>query len=173
MLHRTVPPPAKRRADAIVLAAVKGKAQAPALRPPLTAAARDGRVNRERDGGMSRLSANRGMTRIRKTRASTRLSDETNRSTPSFAFYRARPEQMERGTIASGLEQVGADRMCEGRVVDLERNIFAGFFAGAGPACSNLGPLLVAHVNTVVRRVLGVRMIGRHDGELDIEGEGS
>ena len=52
---RTIPPPAERRGDAIVLAAVKGEARAPALRPPLTAAARDGGVDRERDGGMSRV----------------------------------------------------------------------------------------------------------------------
>jgi hypothetical protein len=49
------PPSAERQVDAIVLATVKGKAPAPASRPPLTAAARDGRVDRERDGGMSQV----------------------------------------------------------------------------------------------------------------------
>jgi len=46
-------PPSMRHQPATVLASVKGKA-APAVRPPLTCAARDGRLTGDRVGGMIR-----------------------------------------------------------------------------------------------------------------------
>ena len=63
---------------------------------------------------------------------------------------------MECGAIAAGLEQVGADRLREPGIIDLERDILAGLFAGAGPARADLRSVLVAGVNAVVWRVLGV-----------------
>ena len=78
---------------------------------------------------------------------------------------------MEGGAIAAGLEQVGADRLRERGIIDLQRDIFAGLFAGAGPARADLRTVLVAGMNAVVWRVLGVAMIGGDYGQLDVERE--
>ena len=70
---------------------------------------------------------------------------------------------MECGAVVAGLEQVGADRLRESGIVDLQRDIFAGLLAGAGPARADLRSILVAGVNAVVWRVLGIDMLGRNN----------
>ena len=69
------------------------------------------------------------------------------------------------------LARIGADRLRETRIVDLQGDVFAGLLAGAGPPRAHLWSLLVAGMDTVVRGVLGVRMIGWNDGQLDVERE--
>jgi hypothetical protein len=69
----------------------------------------------------------------------------------------------------TGLKQVGADRLRESGIVDLQRDIFAGFLSGAAPAGANLRSVLTAGMNAVVRRVLGIAVLGRNKCELDVE----
>lgn len=92
-------------------------------------------------------------------------------SAPILALGRASPEQVECGAVVAGLEQVGADRLGEGGIVDLQRDIFAGLLSSATPARADLRSILVASVNPIVWRVLGIGVLGRNKCELDVEGE--
>ena len=93
------------------------------LRPLLTAAARDGRLFAERDGGMSwlfREQRNGNEVAHSGRMRSACCGQQRHRSAPALASGWTRPEQMESGAVAAGLEQVGAERLCEGGIVDLQ-----------------------------------------------------
>ena len=55
-----------------------------------------------------------------------------------------------------GLEEIGADRKRKGRVVDLQRDLFASLLAGAFPACADLRSVVIAVMYTIVGRVFAV-----------------
>ena len=55
-----------------------------------------------------------------------------------------------------GLEKIGADRKRKGRVVDLQRDVFAGFLAGAFPAGADFRSVFIAVMDAIVGRVLAV-----------------
>ena len=68
-------------------------------------------------------------------------------------------------------KEVRAYRLRERRVVELDRDIVSGLFAGAFPAGANLGAVLVTGVNAVVRRILRFARICRHNGDIPVEAE--
>src|SRR3972149_3032895 len=84
-------------------------------------------------------------------------------SAPILALGRASPEQVECGAVVAGLEQVGTDRLGERRIVDLQRDIFAGLLSGATPGLPDPRSILVASVNPIVWRVLGTAVLGRNE----------
>ena len=67
-----------------------------------------------------------------------------------------------------GLEQIGADRLPEAGIVKLQRDIVARLLPVAFPARSNLradlGAIVIAEMDAIVRRVLRVRL-GRPERE--------
>ena len=58
--------------------------------------------------------------------------------------------------LGVGLEEIGADRKCEGRVVDLQRDVFTSLLAGAFPAGADLRSVVIAVMDAIVGRVLAV-----------------
>ena len=89
-----------------------------------------------------------------------------------IALRRTVPEQIETRSLCFSLEQVRADRLREDRIVDQQRDIRAGLFAGTLPSGADLGTIgAVACVNPKVRRVLAVPSIGRNEGKFDIDRE--
>ena len=88
-------------------------------------------------------------------------------SAPVLALRRPGPEQVECGAVAAGLEQVGAERLREGGIVDLQRDILAGFLSGAAPArARSASPgreviLLLRVCPMLVPRLVGGVFIGR------------
>jgi hypothetical protein len=73
---------------------------------------------------------------------------------------------MEDVTVALEMEQVGADRVREGRIIDHERNVIACPLAGALPACADLH---IAREHAVIWGVLGVARDRRDDVDLAVE----
>src|ERR1700751_487787 len=73
---------------------------------------------------------------------------------------------MEDVTVALEMEQVGADRGREGRIIDHERNVIACPLAGALPACADLH---IAREHAVIWGVFGVARDHRDDVDLAVE----
>ena len=56
-------------------------------------------------------------------------------------------------------------------IVDLQGDVIAGLFAGAFPSGADLGSVIVAVVNTIVRRILGVGVLSGDEHDLDVQRE--
>src|SRR3546814_13786517 len=78
-----------------------------------------------------------------------------HRSVLLGAVARTRPVQRPGGLVVAVLEEIGADRLRECRIVELDRDEVAGLVAGAFPARADLRAFLPLCVNAAVRRVLG------------------
>src|SRR6185437_6287697 len=98
-----------------------------------------------------------------------RRSARRMRSAPLATLRWAVPVEHPRGLVVARLEEIGADRLCECGVINEERDILAGLFAGALPARADLRAIAVAHVDAVVRRILGIGGFGRNEGEVSVE----
>src|SRR5690606_28836680 len=94
-----------------------------------------------------------------------------HRSVPLAALGRTVPEQTPDGFVLGRLEQVRADRLCQGGIVDLQGDIIAGLFAGAFPSGADLRSVIVAVVNTIVRRILSVGVLGGDEHDPGVERE--
>src|SRR3546814_176375 len=66
------------------------------------------------------------------------------------------------------------DRMTEGRVVDLQRDIVAGLLTRALPPRTDFRPVIVgAEMDAEVRGVLGVGIVRRYEHHFGIDGKGA
>lgn len=95
-----------------------------------------------------------------------------DRSIVSFllvALRRPVPHQVPDLLVGLRPEQGGADRLREGRVVEGDREVVAGLLAAAVPRRAYLA--VVCGVDAMVRRILGIGVLGRADGQLDVQGE--
>jgi hypothetical protein len=81
------------------------------------------------------------------------------------ALLRAAPVQRPCAAGVVVAEQVGADRLRQGGIVDQQRDIFARPLAGAFPAGADLRAVVIAEMNAIVGRVLGIGRLGRNDGD--------
>jgi hypothetical protein len=84
---------------------------------------------------------------------------------------RASVSPSRRGRAVAVLEEVGADRLRECGIVELDRDEIAGLVAGALPARADLRAFLAPGMNAVVRRVLGFARFCHNDGDLGVEAE--
>src|ERR1700746_1079112 len=75
---------------------------------------------------------------------------------------------MEDVAVALKMEQVGADRVCEGRIIDHERNVVACPLAGALPARADLH---FAREDAIIRGVFGIARDRWDDVDLAVECE--
>src|SRR6187402_71602 len=82
-------------------------------------------------------------------------------SVPLTALGRTVPVQHPGGFVIARLEEVGADRLRQDRTVDDQRDVIAGLFACAFPARADLRPVAITEMDAVVRRVLGIALLGR------------
>ena len=73
--------------------------------------------------------------------------------------------------IVAGLEQVGTDRLQEGGIVNEQRDIVARFLADAFPGGVDLRSIVIAEMNAIVGRVLGVGMLGGNEHQFGIDRE--
>ena len=73
---------------------------------------------------------------------------------------------MEDVAVALKMEQVGADRVCEGRIIDYKRNVVARPLAGALPASADLH---FAREHAIIRGVFGIACDRRDNVDLAIE----
>ena len=74
---------------------------------------------------------------------------------------------MKRRSAGVGLEQIGADRLREDRIVDQQRDIGAGFLAGSLPTGTDLDPgLVIAKMNAEIRCIFGISFFDRDENEL-------
>src|SRR6516165_2612709 len=73
---------------------------------------------------------------------------------------------MEDVAVALEMEQVGADQVCEGRIIDHERNVIACPLAGALPARADLH---LTREHAIIRSVFGVARDRRDDVDLAVE----
>src|SRR5579875_241328 len=91
------------------------------------------------------------------------------RSIPIAALRRTVPVQHPRRLVIARLKQIGADRLRERRIVDDQRDILAGLLAGTLPARADLRSVAVAHVDAIVRRILGIGGFGRYEGKVSVD----
>src|SRR6202030_3582255 len=70
---------------------------------------------------------------------------------------------------------MGAARLCEGGIVELQGDVVAGLLAGAFPARSNvradLRAIVIAEMDAIVRRVLRISLVDGNQNEFSIERE--
>src|SRR5216683_8291242 len=92
-----------------------------------------------------------------------------------MAARRAIPQQIECRSLVVGLEQIGADRLPEAGIVKLQGDIIARLLPAAFPARSNLradlGAIVIAEMDAIVRRVLRISLVDRNQNEFGIERE--
>src|SRR6185437_1503250 len=88
------------------------------------------------------------------------------RSISLAALGRAVPVQHPRRLVVAGLEEIGADRLMQRRVIDDERDVFACLFAGAFPARADFRAVRIAQMDTKVGRILGIGRFRRNEGEV-------
>src|SRR5229473_1496531 len=85
------------------------------------------------------------------------------------------PLQIECRSLIVGLEQIGADRPCEGGIIELQGDVVTGLLPGAFPASSNLrtdlGAIAIAEMDAIVRRVLRISLVDGNQNEFGIERE--
>jgi hypothetical protein len=70
-------------------------------------------------------------------------------SVPPAVLRGTVPGQHPGGFVSTGLEEIGADRLGQGRVVDEQGDELAGLLAGALPAGADLGAGVVTEVDAV------------------------
>ena len=92
-----------------------------------------------------------------------------------IAARRAIPQQIECRSRVIGLEQIGANRLPEAGIVKLQGDIIARLLPAAFPACSNLradlGAIVIAEMDAIVRRVLRISLVDRNQNQFRIERE--
>src|SRR5713226_2279440 len=92
-----------------------------------------------------------------------------------IAARRTTPQQSECHSLVVGLEQIGADRLRKAGIVKLQGDIVARLFPGAFPASSNLradlGAIVIAEMDAIVRRVLRISLVDGNQNEFGIERE--
>jgi len=92
-----------------------------------------------------------------------------------IAARRTTPQQSECHSLVVGLEQIGADRLPEAGIVQLQGDIVARLFPGAFPARSNLranlGAVNIAEMDAIVRRALRISLVDRNQNQFGIERE--
>src|SRR3546814_12820139 len=102
------------------------------------------------------------------------MAGDGHRSVPLAALRRAIPVQAPGRFIVGRLEEVGADRMTEGRVVDLQRDIVTGLLTRALPPRTDFRPVIVgAEMAAEVRCALGVGIVRRYAHHFGIDGNGA
>src|SRR6266852_5777646 len=116
--------------------------------------------------GLTGFRSNRGIGwAVRARMASRRL----------IAARRTIPQQIECRSLVVRLEQIGADRPCEGGIVELQGDVVTGLLPGAFPASSNLrtdlGAIAIAEMDAIVRRVLRISLFDGNQNEFRIERE--
>src|SRR5690606_7798826 len=87
-------------------------------------------------------------------------------------LLRTAPVQRPGAACVVVAEQIGADRLRQGRIVDQESDVFAGAFAGALPARADLRAIVIALMEAIVRGVLRIRGLGGDDSDFAVEREG-
>src|SRR5690554_1952369 len=99
--------------------------------------------------------------------------DDGHRSVPLTTLERAAPVQVPGGLATDRLKQVGADRLREGRIVELQRDVIPGLLSRALPTRAYLRTGFVGHavedVNAEIRRVLGIGGFGRNDDDVLVQ----
>src|SRR6266849_3802553 len=87
----------------------------------------------------------------------------------------ANPQQIECSSRLIGLEQIGADRLPKAGIVKLQGDIVACLLPGAFPASSNLradlGAIVIAEMDAIVRRALRISLVDRKQNQFGIECE--
>src|SRR3546814_1724544 len=92
-------------------------------------------------------------------------------SSDLWSRLRAAPVQRPGGLVVAVLEEVGADRLRQGGIVDHQRNVVAGLFADLLPARADLRAVFGPVKDAIGGRVFRVRWFGGNDGQLAVKGE--
>lgn len=90
-------------------------------------------------------------------------------SVPVFAGFRAVPVQRPGGADVIVAEEIGADRLRQGGIVEQDREVLTGLLAVALSSGSDLRAVRITGMHAIGRSVLGLAFFHRDKGTREVE----